>query len=131
MGGLSSAILCFMGEEKAVSLTLGHLWERSPEAEFTILLSGTILRVEHDPAQLRNLVYELARVKLQRECLLACPRWTARETRRALLALETAVERVETASSQVDSLQVASIDGFGTALSHTIEHMENDSAQLR
>jgi hypothetical protein len=37
---------------------------RSPNGDFAVVLCRTIESIEHDPAQLRNAVYELARVKL-------------------------------------------------------------------
>jgi hypothetical protein len=37
------------------------------EIDFAIVLSRVIGSIENDPAQLRNAVYELARIKLQTE----------------------------------------------------------------
>jgi hypothetical protein len=39
----------------------------TPAIDFAIVLARTIADVDKDPAQLRNVVYQLARVKLQQE----------------------------------------------------------------
>src|SRR5262249_1054705 len=57
-----------------------------------------------DPSELRNAAYELARIKLQKECWLRNPPLTVLEMRRALLALEVAIERVEAGHSRPDPL---------------------------
>jgi hypothetical protein len=44
-----------------------NLVARSPEVDFAVVLSRVIESIEDDPAQLRNAVYELARIKLIRE----------------------------------------------------------------
>src|SRR5207249_4416911 len=56
-----------------------------------------------DPSELRNAAYELARIKLQKECWLRNPPLTVLEMRRALLALEVAIERVEAGHSRADT----------------------------
>jgi hypothetical protein len=76
-----------------------------PEVNFALLLSGVIESIKADPAQLRNAIYELARVQLQREVWHRNPPMNILEMRRLMLALETAVEHVETVSSQEDELQ--------------------------
>jgi hypothetical protein len=60
---------------------------RPPEIDFALVLSRVIGSIENDPAQLRNAIYELARIKLRQEAwqksppinLLKCPvmTWTA------------------------------------------------------
>jgi hypothetical protein len=64
------------------------LASKSRKVDFSLVLSRTIQSIKDDPAQLRNAIYELARVKLQRECLLTAPPLTVLETRRLMLALE-------------------------------------------
>jgi len=82
-----------------------NLAARSPEVDFAVVLSRVIESIEDDPAQLRNAVYELARIKLRSE---ACRRdaplklW---EARHLTLALESAIERVETIYSKHDELR--------------------------
>jgi hypothetical protein len=76
----------------------------SPGADFSLVLSRTIESIKDDPAQLRNAIYELARIKLQREASLRDPPMDVLEMRRLMLALETAIERVETVASQRDGL---------------------------
>jgi len=67
------------------------------------VLSGIIESIENDRAQLRNAIYELARIQLQRIAWQRNPPMNVLEMRRLMLALETAIERVETVSSQHDS----------------------------
>jgi hypothetical protein len=76
----------------------------TPQLDFSSVLGRTIASVREDPAQLRNVIYELARVKLQREAWARNPRMSVLETRRLMLALETAIERVETLSSGQDAV---------------------------
>src|SRR6478735_10796290 len=77
---------------------------QSRNVDFSSVLSRTLQSIKDDPAQLRNAIYELARIKLQRECFLTVPPLTVLETRRLMLALEAAIERVEAVSSQQDEL---------------------------
>src|SRR6516164_761643 len=72
----------------------------SLECDFSLVLARTIDSIKNDPSQLRNAIYELARVKLQKEALGQYPQMSILELRRLMLALETAIERVETHSSQ-------------------------------
>jgi hypothetical protein len=76
-----------------------------PALDFSSVLARTIESIQQDPAQLRNAIYELARMKLQREAWLQSPRMSVLEQRRMMLALETAIERVETLSSHQDELR--------------------------
>jgi hypothetical protein len=78
----------------------GDLPAKSLGTDFSLVLSRTIASIHDDPAQLRNAVYELARVKLQQEAWQQNPPVSILEMRRLMLALETAIERVETESSQ-------------------------------
>src|SRR5882757_10012638 len=82
-----------------------YLPANPPEAHFSLMLSGVIDSIKNDPAQLRNAIYDLARVQLQREAWHRNPPINILEMRRLMLALETAIERVETVSSQEDGLQ--------------------------
>jgi hypothetical protein len=58
-----------------------RLAAKSPELEFAIVLSRIIGSVNDDPAQLRSVVYELARIKLQRELSHRDPFTDVSETR--------------------------------------------------
>src|SRR5262249_1785677 len=78
---------------------------RSPEVDFAVVLSRVIGSIEDDPAQLRNAVYELARIKLRREAWRRNPAISVREARRRTLALEPAIDRVETIYSKHDELR--------------------------
>jgi len=78
-----------------------HLATKSSELDFAIVLSRVIASIENDPAQLRSAVYELARIKLQTELSI-----NVSEKRDLALALESAIERVETVSSKHDHARV-------------------------
>jgi hypothetical protein len=78
---------------------------KSPEIDFAVVLSRVIASIEDDPAQLRNAVYELARIKLRREAWRRDPPLKLGEARHLTLALESAIERVETIYSKYDELK--------------------------
>jgi hypothetical protein len=73
-----------------------------PAIDLSSVIARTIEEVRDDPAQLRNAIYELARIKLQKEAWAS--NMSILAARRLMLALETAIERVETISSQQDEL---------------------------
>src|SRR3981081_2979107 len=77
----------------------------APEVDFALVLSRVITSAEDDPAQLRNIVYELARIKLQEEISRRSPSSNSPGTRDFSVALESAIERVETIHSKHDSLR--------------------------
>jgi hypothetical protein len=81
-----------------------HLPANSLEVDFGIVLARMLENLKSDPSELRNAAYELARIKLQKECWLRNPPLTVLEMRRALLALEVAIERVEAGHSRPDAL---------------------------
>ena len=70
------------------------------------MLARTIESIRDDPAELRNAIYELARIKLQRVMWQRTPPLSTLEGRRLMLELETAIERVETVSSQQDQVRL-------------------------
>jgi hypothetical protein len=83
----------------------------SPELDFAVVISRVIGSMQNDPAQLRHAVYELARIKLQREAWQKHPTMSVLEIGRLTRALETAIGRVEAVSSRYDELQgVKSLD---------------------
>jgi hypothetical protein len=82
----------------------GPLVSQQPANDFSLVLLKTIEAVKNDPAQFRNLIYEMARVHLQKEAWHRDPPMNILELRRMMLALETAIERVETASAQRDAM---------------------------
>ena len=71
-----------------------------------MVLSRVIESIEDDPAPLlRNAVYELARIKLRREAWQKNPAINLSEVRHLMLALESAIEGVETIYSKHDELR--------------------------
>src|SRR5499433_271582 len=83
-----------------------NLAARPLEVEFAVVLSRVIESIEDDPAPLlRNAVYELARIKLRREAWRRDPAINFSEVRRLMLALESAIEGVETIYSKHDELR--------------------------
>src|SRR5262245_50737726 len=81
-----------------------HLPAHSLEVDFGVVLSRMLENLKSDPSELRNAAYELARIKLQKECWTRNPPLSVLETRRALLALEMAIERLEAGHSRADAL---------------------------
>jgi len=78
---------------------------RLQEVELAAILCRVIESIEHHPAQLRNAVYELARIKLRKEVCRGHPPVSSLEVRRLTLALESAIESVETIYSRHDELR--------------------------
>ncbi len=100
------------------------------ELEFSLVLARVIGSIENDPAQLRNAVYELARVKLQREALRRHPHMSGMESRHLMLALEAAIDHVETVSSRHDELRALQsldrlIEGSGLLPPHSMGMAHN------
>jgi hypothetical protein len=84
-----------------------NLASRPLEVEFAVVLSRVIESIEDDPAPLlRNAVYELARIKLRKEAWRRNPTINFSEVRCLMLALESAIEGVETIYSKQDELRV-------------------------
>ena len=89
----------------------------SPEVDFAIVLSRVIADVTQNPAELRNAIYDLARIKLKQEAWERSPPIGILETRKLSLALETAIERVEAISIKQDQRQAIK------SLEHLIENL--------
>src|SRR5262245_66046072 len=79
-----------------------YLATATPEVDFALVLARVIDDVNQDPAELRRAVYELARIKLQRESWRRDPPLDIGEMRKLTKALETAMERVEAFPPQRD-----------------------------
>lgn len=77
----------------------------APEVDFAIVLARVIEAVKQDPAELRNAIYDLARVKLHQQGWHGTHPIDILDMRRLEAALETAIERVEAISSKQDQLQ--------------------------
>ena len=78
----------------------------TPAIDFAIVLARTIAEADKDPAQLRNVVYQLARVKLQQEAALRDLPVSPLELEHLTSALEIAIDRVETMSLTHDNPRV-------------------------
>jgi hypothetical protein len=78
----------------------------TPAIDFAIVLARTIADVDKDPAQLRNVVYQLARVKLQQEAAQRHLPVSPLEMEHLTLALESAIDRVETMCLKHDNPRV-------------------------
>ena len=74
----------------------------STELDFSLVLARVIGSIENDPAQLRNVVYELARIKLEREVWQRHPPLSMAEIRQLMLSLDTAINCVESVSLRHD-----------------------------
>src|SRR5215813_12210200 len=83
-----------------------NLSAKLSEIEFAIVLSRVIGSIENDPAQLRNAVYELARIKLQTELSQREAPINVSEKGDLALALESAIDRVESVYSKHDHQRV-------------------------
>jgi hypothetical protein len=102
------------GEERGLDMTSQlqeiaserDLTAKSSEVDFAIVLSRVITSIENDPVQLRNAVYELARVKLQTELSQREAPIDGSEKGDLASALESAIERVEIVYSKHNNLRV-------------------------
>jgi len=83
-----------------------NLAAKSSEVDFAIVLTRVITSIENDPAQLRNAVYELARIKLQTELSQRAAPIDGSNKGDLASALESAIERVETVYSKHNHLRV-------------------------
>lgn len=119
-----------MGREGAAANKRTYAQVSSPEVDLAALLVDAVRAVEEHPAKLRDVVYELARINLRRECFLSYPRLTVLETRQVLLAFETAVERYENALSQDHPLALDA-GTFGAVIANTLERIEKDAVEKR
>src|SRR5262249_9364030 len=111
-----------MNEPIKIGIVSGkNLSTKSSEIDFAIVLSRVIGSIENDPAQLRNAVYELARIKLETELSQREAPINVLEKGDLALALESAIDRVETVysrltnSSEVDASKIT-IEGRKSAL---------------
>src|SRR5262249_30228169 len=102
-----------------------NLAARPLEVEFAVVLSRVVESIEDDPAPLlRNAVYELARIKLRREAWQRNPAMNLSEARRLTLALESAIEGVETIYAKHDELKALH------SLDRLIESSENGRSEV-
>jgi hypothetical protein len=78
---------------------------RPGESDYHAVLLRVIQSTTQDPAQLRSLVYELARIKLRRETWLQEPALGPDEAKEHLRALEEAIADVEALTGNEDDLR--------------------------
>src|SRR5689334_784889 len=100
-GGLGAELMTFDDQHEGERALPAHQLDHHA---FSRMLVKVIDNVQQDPAQFRNLIYEMARVQLQREAWHREPPMNILELRRMLLALETAIERVETEAAYHDAI---------------------------
>jgi hypothetical protein len=99
----------------------------SAELDFSLVLARVIGSIENDPAQLRSAVYELARIKLEREAWRRDPPMTVSEIHGLMVALDAAVDRVESVSLRHDeSRAVRSLDRMIESSTQRRAHHSND-----
>jgi hypothetical protein len=99
----------------------------SAELDFSLVLARVIGAIENDPAQLRNAVYELARIKLEREVWQRHPPLSMTEIRHLMLSLDTAINCVESVSLRHDESRALRsldrlIESSGTGPNHSISN---------
>ena len=99
----------------------------SAELDFSLVLARVIGSIENDPAQLRNVVYELARIKLEREVWQRHPPLSMAEIRQLMLSLDTAINCVESVSLRHDESRALRsldrlIESSGTRPNHSISN---------
>ena len=99
-------LLLSMRSEISRHIQDDHPAERSLEVDFALVLSRIIDSIEHDPVQLRNVVYQLARVKLQNEVCGINPPLSVEEVRHLRRALESAIRGVETFAKKEHDAQL-------------------------
>ena len=68
-------------------------------ADYYLLLARRVRETENDPAKLRQLVYEAARLALKRQVNLHNPPLASSETKRHIGDLEDAITSVEAAAA--------------------------------
>ena len=99
----------------------------SAELDFSLVLARVIGSIENDPTQLRNVVYELARIKLEREVWQRHPPLSMAEIRQLMLSLDTAINCVESVSLRHDESRALPslnrlIESSGTHPNHAISN---------
>ena len=98
-----------------------HLAPSTAAPDFYSVLLRVIDSTRNDPAYLRSLIYELARSKLYREAFVADMRMS--EVRQHLLALKSAIDRVE-AISQEESIPL------GEGLAPTVYNLDEIEPEI-
>ena len=103
------------------------MFRQPAELDFSLVLARVIGSIENDPTQLRNVVYELARIKLEREVWQRHPPLSMAEIRQLILSLDTAINCVESVSLRHDKSRALPslnrlIESSGTHPNHAISN---------
>ncbi|NWG26596.1 MAG: hypothetical protein HXY30_19625 [Pseudorhodoplanes sp.] len=69
--------------------------------DYALVLMRLVESASADPVLMRSLIFELSRIKLQKEVYVRYPRPNSPEAQRHLAALDTAIERVEKVYARV------------------------------
>jgi hypothetical protein len=77
----------------------------SAKEDFCRILLRAIDAAQSDPSQLRKMIYQLARTKLQREAWVREPPVDVFEMRRYMRSLDAAIERIETFAAEEQELE--------------------------
>src|SRR5439155_12841061 len=93
-----------MAYEPKQSKDLSSMKTSTGRVDYYSVLSTVISLVTKDPAQMRSLVYELARVTLKREAWNKFPPLQGAELKAQMSTLEQAISRVEL-EAQVTALE--------------------------
>jgi hypothetical protein len=108
----------------------------STDLDFSLVLARVIGSIENDPAQLRNVVYELARIKLEREVWQRQPPLSMTEIRNLMRSLDIAIKCVESVSLRHDESRALRsldrlIESSGTRPHHPISNERASGTDVR
>jgi hypothetical protein len=94
-----------MGYERPQSLDEQSVAVPASPLDYYAVLSSVVEQTKHQPAQLRAMIYELARVNLKREAVMRYPQLSRAEFTQHMYELERAIERFEAdASGHYDNM---------------------------
>jgi hypothetical protein len=94
-----------MGYERPQSLDDQSVAVPASPLDYYAVLASVVEQTKHQPAQLRAMIYELARVNLKREAVMRYPQLSRAEFTQHMYELERAIERFEAdASGQYDNM---------------------------
>ena len=88
-----------------------HAVPSADMSSYSSLLERKIKEIEHDPAEMRQVVYDVARLALKQQLYAQRPPLKSTDIQHSLSDLEAAIERVESQSAH--SHRQATIDPLG------------------